>query len=500
MVEKKWDDDGDDRKKKNVTKTTELVETWSAEVRWVLALGVGQQQQEQQENEASSLNKTGPKNGDSTVSATTTTCPPIYLKKGETRIVQLVFRTKWVPSSPINFDSTPADEPLSLTADAAIDHKSSFQVLGENGGSGTDAVFASSSALSQSEKVTSAAQRDSSLQVTHLSSLRYELPYTSLPARFAALLPDWLLSLSAIFANLVVLPVVGIILAFLGLDTAGVLTGRTTKRGRSSKRRKVVHDVKGKGKEKAVEEEEGEGEGGRRSHRRRSPSPTLVDVNFGPGVVATTKEEDEALERLAHFNTSSESDADFFPSSSSSGHPQHLGHHRRWSTSTSSHSSASEAEQLRPSRSDSTVLTFAHDLSSSVSTVVEEAKDVAWTIRRGVVLATDVFTAVVDVGRTLVVGAGDADGERGTTRVVPMKRRTYGAGEVEGEKEMEGKRAKHEEGEDVSDGGIGAGIDKRDEGSAQGSRSPPKSPSSPPKSALVANGRFVSFRSFLSLE
>lgn len=501
----------------------EKTETWTVEVKWKLELGGGggEQQQQDRKNGTSSLEQHGGFSGHKTDDGDDTRrkSQSLYSKKGSTRIIELVFRTKEIQSSSLDTDAQ-------LVPSQSTSRSSDPQPPSHGSSSGSRTLVSTSPTGSRSEKVSLV---DTPLEMYQLVSLRYILPPTSLVASVAASLPQWLHTFLSL-AIAVFLPFINLLLVFLKLDASHVLSGRSLHRRKALHKRSggEAKDVKGKGKAREIEpfEQEEEEAGGderqSRARRRRSSSQTLVGTSSAVEAITTTKEEDEALARLAAL-TSSESDHDpFSPAAvhsrkSRGEHPKHVRRSRRWSASTSgtsSYSDFSESEHPHPhhqhqhsSSSGSTVLTFAQDLSSTLSSasatamsgatgVVEDAKDVAWTIRRGVLLGTEIFAAVVDVGWSLVFFSSDAAGEEieagmGRGRVVPRKRKT--GGDVEG---LEEKRAKHEEGEDVSDSVAeeGEGAEEEKGGKGEGkrdddSRSPAlQGPSSPPKSAMATNG------------
>ncbi|GAA5854828.1 hypothetical protein JCM8547_004086 [Rhodosporidiobolus lusitaniae] len=396
-----------------------------------------------------------------------------------------------------------------------------------------------SSSKCQVEKAASTSSSSSSPPY-HLVYVRYGSPNAlaeSLPSFIPVIAQKVLVNLSLAVCTLL-LPLVYAVLSFLGLDSASLLNAKNVGAG-VARKKKAKADGKGKGKEREREKKPKASSSRCPSATTRSaPIETLHVLPLERSGSGLEENEEDALARLEALS-SSDTDLPFLPtspsaymvtgpSSSSSQHhgaehPPHLGRSRRWSTSTSAtttSSFSSAAGPYSPSSSDEEDLaltppsrSLSETLLSGATGVVQDAKDVAWTIRRGVVLATEMLSAVVDVGKGVIGGMdeGEEEGQgweekgRGRGRGRGKKRRGESWGEGEGEK-----RVKQREGEDVGDAAHSTAEEEEEEGGEKGGKrdgtSPtPKSPTatstgvapahftsvsathSPPKSALSSS-------------
>ncbi|GAA6033278.1 hypothetical protein JCM8097_006666 [Rhodosporidiobolus ruineniae] len=475
--------------------TLQLTETWTAEVRWTLSIAVT--------SSSSRLHRTD--DGGAilhTLKSKTPTCH----RRSAPRIIELVFAPK--PLDPAT-QQKKLEREQQVSSDVDVGQaleESEWMVVSHKG--------SPKGKMKQLEIPPSAAggkaTEDELLQPLQLVYVRYRLTSSddSLTSSIVRVVPGIVKSATVNLAVpvlvWVLLLIIHALLVFLALDLVHVLTEKLLHRCAAicERRKREAKPDKGKEKERSGTKS--------KPSRRKSLSSSSTSSTPSTGVLSSTSAldsvspaEEDAMARLAAL--SSKEDPEHPHEYGRSSHPRHVGHPRRWSTSTSSSSAGGggggrfrnrDAEEEDDDEHPATALELvksilsaaagsaakaSHSAWEGATSVVSEAKDVAWTIRRGVVFATQLVGAAVDVGRGVLGGVGggsdDDEGREGRSarrsqsgRGAGGTKRRYSAREAGLRLEMElagGRGSEEEKGRSLSS--------PTSPTKGQGGQSPPKS-------------------------
>ncbi|GAA6033307.1 hypothetical protein JCM8097_006684 [Rhodosporidiobolus ruineniae] len=511
--------------------TSSLSETWTAEVRWTLSIGGAGAGQS-----TSSSSRSHRTNDDGAVLHTLKSKTHTWRRRSAPRVVELVFAPKPLDAA-TQQKKLEREQQVSSDVDVGqASEESEWTVVSHKRSPKGKTRQLEIPSSAGGAKVT----EDEPLQPLQLVYVRYRLPppADSASSSIVRFVPGIVKSATvnlAVTLLVWVLPLIHALLVFLGLDSAHVLAEKPLHR-----RAAIYERRKREAKQEKSKEQERSGTKSKPS-RRKSLSSSSTSSTPSTGVLSSTSAldpvspaEEDAMARLAAL--SSEEDPEHPYEYGRSSHPRHVGHSRRWSTSTSSSAGGGgggrfrnrDAEEEEDDEHPATALEIvkstlstaagsaadaSHSAWEGATSVVSEAKDVAWTIRRGVVFATQLVGAAVDVGRGVLGGGGggsdDDEGREGRSarrsqsgRGAGGTKRRYSAREAGLRLEMElaageggegeSKKQKHVEGEDV--GGYAVSSPEEEKGRSPSS---PTSPTkglggqSPPKSAMSAgtNGK-----------
>ncbi|GAA5974858.1 hypothetical protein JCM11641_008399 [Rhodosporidiobolus odoratus] len=417
-----------------------LVETWTAEIRWRLSFGIfgGRQPSRRIEPERPL---------DAAEIAPLSEEPFLWSKISKARIVELVFAPK--PLDPVEAQGRREKEQVvsSDQGEFATLRSSTFSghVGGRAGSSGV-LVRSEQDVGFQLEKVkpTRADDLDEPLQPLQLAHARYRLPPSRQPFGQLSFVPSFARSRirSLLFTLLEwVLPLAFAFLQYFHLDASHVLSTHALHRTGTSHKYN-----QGKSKERRSSSTSS-----RCRRRSLSASAALLPASSLPlqgipppsSIDTVTLGEEQALARIASLSSEREGDSTM---ESRGRHPKHLGRTRCWSSSTPAaerRHACYEGRQAEGRKGEGSVITHAAlegqslfaslvDICSSTLEGVRGAeqatRNLAWAIRRLVILFLQLLLATFDVLRELLFPAvffamSDGDQGLGGERPQGLKRR-----------------------------------------------------------------------------